>query len=189
MPFRPDSGRMGGRARLPGTIEGMSGTLPTGREPGRRQGRGQGRGRGTVLGQGVRFVIVGGIGTTLYVGLYWLFAIVMGPQIANISSWILATLLGNLLHRRFTYGVTGSQLRHTDNIVTFATALVELVVVAVLLEIFSGVGALSQGGLVVIGTIVGGVMRFVMNRLWFARPAATAGTLKSTPGTSAARSS
>lgn len=130
-----------------------------------------GRGQGSVLGQGVRFVVVGGIGTALYVGLFWLFALVMGTQSANVTSWILATLAGNLLHRRYTYGVRGTHLRRTDNVVTFATALVELAASALLLELFAGAGSLSQGGLVVLGTIVGGAMRFLLNRLWFARPA------------------
>ncbi len=123
------------------------------------------------MGQGARFVVIGGLGTALYVGLFWVFALMMGTQSANISSWVLATVLGNLLHRRYTYGVRGGHLRRTDNVVTFATALVELAASAALLEAFSGAGALSQGGLVVLGTVVGGALRFVLNRVWFARSA------------------
>lgn len=128
-----------------------------------------GRANGSVFGQLVRFALVGGVGTALYVGLFWVFALWMSSQAANIVSWVIATVVGNLIHRRFTYGVSGAHLRGMDGVVTFVTALAELGASSLLLAVFEGASSVEQGGLVVLGTIVGGLLRFVLNYWWFSR--------------------
>ncbi len=127
------------------------------------------RSTGTIPVQMLRFILVGALGTTLYVGLFWVLSLVMGTQLANVLSWITSTLLGNLGHRRFTYGVTGAQLRGADGVVTFGTALAELGVSSLLLAIWPGATSLEQSGMVVLGTMLGGCIRFALNHVWFAR--------------------
>jgi putative flippase GtrA len=128
-----------------------------------------GRATGSIPVQMVRFVVVGALGTALYVGLFWVFSLAMGSQLANATSWIVSTLLGNLVHRRFTYGVAGAQLRGLDGVVTFGTALAELGVSSLLLAIWPGATSLEQSGMVVLGTMIGGCLRFSLNHLWFSR--------------------
>ncbi|MFN8096736.1 MAG: GtrA family protein [Dermatophilaceae bacterium] len=133
-----------------------------------------GRATGTIPVQMLRFILVGALGTALYVGLFWALSQVMGSQLANVISWVSSTLLGNLGHRRFTYGVTGGQLRGTDGLVTFGTALAELGVSSLLLAIWPGATSLEQSGMVVLGTMIGGCVRFALNHVWFARTGTSA---------------
>ncbi|WP_344080970.1 GtrA family protein [Nostocoides veronense] len=128
-----------------------------------------GRAQGRVSGQFLRFVLVGGVGTVLYVGFYWLARLVTSQQPANVLSWTIATVLGNLLHRRYTYGVRGSHRQNADAIITFGTALVELLVAAALLARWPEANGWQQSAIVVLGTAIGGTARFVLNLIWFRR--------------------
>ncbi|WP_109525577.1 MULTISPECIES: bifunctional glycosyltransferase family 2/GtrA family protein [Nocardia] len=61
-----------------------------------------------MVGQVVRFAIVGAVSTVAYTALYLLWQPVAGPQLANFAALLITALGNTAANRAFTFGVRGS---------------------------------------------------------------------------------
>ncbi|WP_198162087.1 GtrA family protein, partial [Sphingomonas sp. TDK1] len=54
-----------------------------------------------VLGQLIRFVIVGGLSTVVYAAVYWpLATYVINPVVASVAGFLVAVVFGYFMHSR-----------------------------------------------------------------------------------------
>jgi len=117
------------------------------------------------IGQLVRFAMVGGGASVLQLATYAFLADSIGSQSANVVSWLVSTLMATELHRRFSFGRSGSGIEgdHAVGIVTsLLTLLLGAAALATLNDPSDAAGVLA---LVVVNGLVGG-LRFVLLRWW-----------------------
>lgn len=117
--------------------------------------------------QFVRFVAVGTLGTAAYAGLYLALIRVLEPTL--VLAWLAATVLTNLAHRLVTFDIRGQPARGPDAAVFLLTALIGLGVAKALITIGSGSDRLAAVAMIVAGTGLGGILRFVLMRIWVKR--------------------
>ncbi len=81
---------------------------------------------GGLARQLVGFAVVGALSTLLYLGLYSLCRLGVGPQVANAAALLVGTLANTAANRRLTFGVRGREraVRHqAQGLVVFAIGL------------------------------------------------------------------
>jgi len=145
-------------------------------------------GRG-LTGQGLRFAVVGSLATVLQLGLYAFLSGSIGAQLANISAWLISTMVATAGHQRYTFGsVIGLGVRRapeqagrtsggwrtrpaggsgeSDQLVGMLTSLTGLGLSSVVLAVLDQpAGLIGTIALVAVNTVVG-AMRFLALRWW-----------------------
>ncbi|WP_438486923.1 glycosyltransferase [Streptomyces sp. S186] len=125
---------------------------------------------GGLARQVVGFAVVGALSTLLYLGLYSLFRLGTGPQVANAVALLVSALANTAANRRLTFGVRGRERavrQQAQGLVVFAIGL-----------------ALTSGSLAALGTatvspshageltvlvaanLAATVLRFLLFRAW-----------------------
>jgi putative flippase GtrA len=121
---------------------------------------------GSIGGQGVRFFLIGSVGTILQLGVYAAGATLVGAQFASVVSWLVSTLVTNAAHRALTFGVRGAQRNRADQSVAFLTSVVGLLITSlVLAELPDADGISGLMAILAVNTVVG-IGRFVGLRWW-----------------------
>ncbi|WP_395725337.1 GtrA family protein [Nakamurella sp.] len=117
------------------------------------------------VGQLARFGLVGGGASLVQLATYTFLADSVGSQPANVASWLASTLVATELHRRFSFGGSGSGIEG-DHAVGILTSLLTLLLGAAALATLNDpsdtAGVLA---LVAVNALVGG-LRFVVLRWW-----------------------
>ena len=117
-----------------------------------------------------RFGVVGGGSTVIQLALYAFLAADLGSQLANIVSWLAATLLATEGHRRFTFAA-GRATTEGDHVIGLATSLAALALSSLTLAALGNPSAIvGVVALVAVNAAVG-LLRFVALRRWMLRPA------------------
>ena len=107
-----------------------------------------------------RFVVIGGLNTVVAYGLFAAFELASGGHylLSLALSYLLATILAFVLHRRFTFGVSGRAGVVADFLRFESVYVVMLALNAVLLPLLvevAGWGSLpAQAAIVVVTTVV-----------------------------------
>jgi putative flippase GtrA len=130
-----------------------------------------GRLAGDVAGQGLRFAVVGSLATVVQLGLYAFLSGSVGAQLANICSWLVATLVANAAHQRVTFRRSRSRAE-SDQLFGLLTSLTGLGLSSFTLAVLDQPAGLA-GTLALVGVnATVGVLRFVALRWWLVvRPA------------------
>jgi putative flippase GtrA len=116
--------------------------------------------------QAIRFAAVGSTATVTQLGLYYFLSGSVGSQLANVISWLIATVLANAAHQRYTFGVTG-RTGESDQLIGLLTSLAGLgVSSAVLALLAQPTGAAGTVALIAVNAGVG-ALRFAALRWWF----------------------
>lgn len=108
----------------------------------------------------VRFVIIGGVNTVVAYALFVLFELTLGGRyfLSLFLAYAIATLLAFVLHRRFTFGVTGRDSILLDFVRFESVYVLMFLLNAALLPLFIEVmgwsSLLAQALIVVITTVV-----------------------------------
>lgn len=118
-----------------------------------------------LAGQAVRFAAVGGGATLVQLGIYAFLGDCLGAQLANVASWLIATVIAGVAHHRFTFRLdhSGSERDHLVNLVSSLAAL--LLSSAVLAVAGNPAGLLGTALLLAVNGTVG-TGRFVLLRWW-----------------------
>lgn len=125
---------------------------------------------GGLARQLVGFCAVGGLSTLLYLGLYSLFRLGVGPQLANAGALLVSALANTAANRRLTFGVRGRDrvLRHqAQGLVVFA---IGLALTSGSLAALDAAGGDSSHGtelaVLVAANLAATVLRFLLFRAW-----------------------
>ncbi|TQL62570.1 GtrA family protein [Propioniferax innocua] len=124
---------------------------------------------GSLLLTFLTFFLVGTSGTGVHVGLYLLLAVWWSPQGATVASWLISTVATNVVHRRVTFEVASPRRRVLDAVVQFGTSLLGLGASMLMIQAADEWGGMWHVPMLVAGTGVGGVLRFVGMKLWMDR--------------------
>ncbi len=94
----------------------------------------------------VRFVIIGGINTVFAYALFVLFELTLGGRyfVSLFLSYLIATMLAFVLHRRFTFGVVGREKLGKDFVRFESVYVVMFAVNALLLPLLIEVAGWSS---------------------------------------------
>ncbi|MFF8896055.1 glycosyltransferase [Streptomyces lydicus] len=142
---------------------------------------------GGLARQLVGFCVVGALSTLLYLGLYSLFRLGVGPQLANAAALLVSALGNTAANRRLTFGVRGRDraVRHqAQGLVVFAIGLV--LTSGSLAALNAASGDPSHGtelAVLVAANLAATVLRFLLFRAWVFPDHAT--TPAGTPGSPA----
>ncbi|MGW7572925.1 glycosyltransferase [Streptomyces sp. NPDC054765] len=125
---------------------------------------------GGLARQLVGFCVVGGLSTLLYLALYSLFRLGVGPQLANAVALLVSALANTAANRRLTFGVRGRDraVRHqAQGLVVFA---IGLVLTSGSLAALGAAGGESSHGtelaVLVAANLAATVLRFLLFRAW-----------------------
>ncbi|WP_328385554.1 glycosyltransferase family 2 protein [Streptomyces sp. NBC_00400] len=125
---------------------------------------------GGLARQLVGFCVVGGLSTLLYLGLYSVFRLGVGPQAANAVALLLSALANTAANRRLTFGVRGRDraVRHqAQGLVVFAIGLA--LTSGSLAALAAAGGEASHGtelAVLVAANLAATVLRFLLFRAW-----------------------
>ncbi|MFU9035590.1 MULTISPECIES: bifunctional glycosyltransferase family 2/GtrA family protein [Streptomyces] len=125
---------------------------------------------GGLARQLVGFCVVGGLSTLLYLGLYSLFRLGTGAQLANTVALLLSAMANTAANRRLTFGVRGRDraVRHqAQGLVVFAIGLV--LTSGSLAALDAASGPSSHGtelAVLVAANLAATVLRFLLFRAW-----------------------
>ena len=126
---------------------------------------------GSTIDQALRYLVVGMSGSVLYIGAYVALELVMTPTLANLIAWLISTVLCNAAHRRLTFGISGGRSAGLDAVFGLLTCVIGLLLSTVAVSLVSASSDLVQVSALLIGSGVGGAVRFLLLRWWFARGA------------------
>ncbi|MFF8786485.1 glycosyltransferase [Streptomyces sp. NPDC015125] len=156
-----------GRALATGTLPLDRLARPFGDDPRDRELSGV---PGGLARQLVGFCVVGGLSTLLYLGLYSVFRLGVGPQAANAVALLLSALANTAANRRLTFGVRGRDraVRHqAQGLVVFAIGLA--LTSGSLAALAAAGGGSSHGtelAVLVAANLAATVLRFLLFRAW-----------------------
>ncbi|UKY51587.1 bifunctional glycosyltransferase family 2/GtrA family protein [Streptomyces inhibens] len=125
---------------------------------------------GGLARQLVGFCVVGGLSTLLYLALYSLFRLGVGPQLANAGALLVSAIANTAANRRLTFGVRGRDraVRHqAQGLVVFAIGLV--LTSGSLAALDAASGNPSHGtelAVLVAANLAATVLRFLLFRAW-----------------------
>ncbi|MEU9118323.1 bifunctional glycosyltransferase family 2/GtrA family protein [Streptomyces sp. NPDC048506] len=125
---------------------------------------------GGLARQLVGFCAVGALSTLLYLALYSLFRLGIGPQLANAAALLLSALGNTAANRRLTFGVRGRDraVRHqAQGLVVFAIGLV--LTSGSLAALDAASGNPSHGtelAVLIAANLAATVLRFLLFRAW-----------------------
>ncbi len=129
----------------------------------------------TLLGQVVRFGVVGALSTAAFALLYLLLEQVMPAQAANFVSLLTTAMLNTAANRRFTFGLRGPRrvvLHQAQGIAIFAVAwALTAGALAVLHAAAPAAGATTELVVLTAANLLGTLLRFALLRSWVFRPA------------------
>lgn len=121
-----------------------------------------------MLGQLLRFGLVGVLSTAAYFVIYLLMRDTTGPQVANLTSLLLTAIANTATNRRVTFGVTGSKgaLRHqVGGLVAFVVGLLLTSgSLWVLHQTVAGPGKVIEVGVLIIASGLSTLVRFLALR-------------------------
>jgi len=121
---------------------------------------------GGLTRQGLRFTAVGSLATATQLGLYALLSGLVGAQLANVTAWLVSTMVGNAAQQRFTFRVPGARA-DSDRAVGLITSLAGLGASSLVLALLAQPDGLS-GTIALIGVNTAvGALRFFALRWWF----------------------
>jgi putative flippase GtrA len=107
------------------------------------------------------------LATATQLGLYALLSGLVGAQVANITAWLVSTMVGNAAQQRFTFQVPGARA-DSDRAVGLITSLAGLGASSLVLALLAQPDGLP-GTIALIGVnVVVGALRFFALRWWFA---------------------
>ncbi|MFE7262754.1 glycosyltransferase [Streptomyces sp. NPDC057592] len=134
---------------------------------------------GGLARQLVGFCVVGALSTLVYLALYSLFRLGVGPQLANGGALLLSAVANTAANRRLTFGVRGrgGAVRHqAQGLVVFAIGLA--LTSGSLAALGAASGSPSHGtelAVLIAANLAATVLRFLLFRAWvFPERAATA---------------
>ncbi|MFH8559023.1 glycosyltransferase [Streptomyces celluloflavus] len=125
---------------------------------------------GGLARQLVGFCVVGALSTLLYLGLYSLFRLGVGPQLSNACALLVSAVVNTAANRRLTFGVRGRDraVRHqAQGLVVFAIGLV--LTSGSLAALDAATGRPSHGtelAVLVAANLAATVLRFLLLRAW-----------------------
>ncbi|MGG2461681.1 glycosyltransferase [Streptomyces sp. RGM 3693] len=125
---------------------------------------------GGLARQVVGFAVVGALSTLLYLGLYTLFRLGVGPQVSNAAALLVSALGNTAANRRLTFGVRGREraVRHqAQGLVVFAIGLA--LTSGSLAALDSATVNPSHGSeltVLVAANLAATVLRFLLFRAW-----------------------
>jgi putative flippase GtrA len=127
-----------------------------------------------VIGQLVRYSVIGGVMTLAYLGLYAALRETLGAQSANAVSWVATAVADTAANRRFTFGISGrsgAARAQTEGLLVFLLGL------AITSGSLRGLYALAahperllELGVLLVANIVAGLLRFLLLREWVFAP-------------------
>lgn len=136
---------------------------------------------GGVTGQGVRFTLVGSLGTVTQLALFAFLSDGLGAQVANVIAWLVSTVIANAAHHHFTFRVRG-EAAESDHGFGMATSIAALGLSSLLLALLAQPDGLAGTVVLVAVNTVVGALRFVALRWWLVlRPLARSTTLTVAP--------
>ncbi|MFI2263161.1 glycosyltransferase [Streptomyces tubercidicus] len=125
---------------------------------------------GGLARQLVGFCVVGGLSTLLYLGLFSLFRLGAGAQLANAAALLLSAPANTAANRRLTFGVRGRDraVRHqAQGLVVFAIGLVLTSGSLAALDAAGGTAAHgTELAVLVSANLAATVLRFLLLRAW-----------------------
>ncbi|GAA2583208.1 glycosyltransferase [Streptomyces tubercidicus] len=125
---------------------------------------------GGLARQLVGFCVVGGLSTLLYLGLFSLFRLGAGAQLANAAALLLSALANTAANRRLTFGVRGRDraVRHqAQGLVVLAIGLVLTSGSLAALDAAGGTaGHGTELAVLVSANLAATVLRFLLFRAW-----------------------
>ncbi|MEW9517369.1 glycosyltransferase [Streptomyces tubercidicus] len=125
---------------------------------------------GGLARQLVGFCVVGGLSTLLYLGLFSLFRLGAGAQLANAAALLLSALANTAANRWLTFGVRGRDraVRHqAQGLVVFAIGLVLTSGSLTALDAAGGTAAHgTELAVLVSANLAATVLRFLLLRAW-----------------------
>jgi putative flippase GtrA len=121
---------------------------------------------GGLTRQGLRFSAVGSLATATQLGLYALMSGLVGAQVANITAWLVSTMVGNAAQQRFTFQVPGARA-DSDRAVGLITSLVGLGASSLVLALLAQPDGLSGTIALITVNATVGALRFFALRWWF----------------------
>ena len=121
---------------------------------------------GGLTRQGLRFTAVGSLATATQLALFAMMSGLVGAQVANITAWLVSTMVGNAAQQRFTFQVPGARA-DSDRAVGLITSLAGLGASSLVLALLAQPDGLS-GTIALVGVnAVVGALRFFALRWWF----------------------
>ncbi|MFJ6350141.1 glycosyltransferase [Streptomyces sp. NPDC092046] len=125
---------------------------------------------GGLARQLVGFCVVGALSTLLYVALYSLFRLGVGPQLANAGALLVSAVANTAANRRLTFGVRGREraARHqAQGLVVFGIGLALTSGSLAALGAATGDPAHStELAVLIVANLAATVVRFLLFRLW-----------------------
>ncbi len=124
----------------------------------------------TLLGNLVRFALVGVASTALFGLLYLLFRLALPAQAANVTALLVATFANTAVNRRFTFGVRGRRGRWRQQAQGYAVLAIALLItsgaLAVLHAFAPEPGAGVELAVLTVANLVATLVRFLLFRSW-----------------------
>ena len=124
----------------------------------------------TLLGNLVRFALVGVASTALFGLLYLLFRLALPAQAANVTALLVATFANTAVNRRFTFGVRGRRGRWRQQAQGYAVLAIALSItsgaLAVLHALTPDSGAAVELAVLTVANLIATLVRFLLFRSW-----------------------
>lgn len=121
-----------------------------------------------VLGQLIRFVIVGGLSTVVYAAVYWpLATYLIWPVLASIAGFLVAVVFGYVFHSRWSFQGHGAEANTALKFKFFAVQSAGMLMNAAFTWVLTGpwVHGPTWWPLVP-AVLVTPIATFALNRLW-----------------------
>ncbi|MFN8125296.1 MAG: bifunctional glycosyltransferase family 2/GtrA family protein [Candidatus Nanopelagicales bacterium] len=124
----------------------------------------------TLLGNLVRFALVGVASTALFGVLFLLFRMALPAQVANVNALLVATFANTAVNRRFTFGVRGRSGRWRQQAQGYVVLGIALVItsgsLALLHAFVPEPGAGVELAVLTIANLIATLVRFLLFRAW-----------------------
>jgi len=126
-----------------------------------------------LLGQVLRFAVIGVISTLAYAGLYLLLRNALSAQLANALALVITALGNTAANRRLTFGVRGRDsllLDHLAGLLAFGVALlITSAAIAALQLLLPDPDRLMELAVLIAASALATTSRFVLLRAWITR--------------------
>jgi putative flippase GtrA len=127
-----------------------------------------------LVGQVVRFAVIGALSTVAYLGIFVLLRGELGAQAANLTALLVTAVANTAANRRLTFGVRGGGLirAHAQGLAVFAVGLAITSGSLAVLQAATGTPSrAAEVVLLVVANAAATVLRFLLFRGWVFRPA------------------